>query len=111
MEVSVRGDIAFVDAEWLRDSLAALVKQKNQMDEDETKEVVDILAECLKDEEIETVLQRLVKRTATMEEKEDENDMISKIAAMESENLTGKLTTKGRKKYWTNDDNKVIIHS
>ena len=32
-----------------------------------------------------------------MEEKEDETDMISKIAAMKSENLTQKFTTKRKK--------------
>ena len=55
MEVSGKGNVAFVDAEWLRDSHAALVKQKNQMDEDKTKKMVDILAEYLKDEEFEMV--------------------------------------------------------
>ena len=65
------------------------------MHDEETKEMVDILAEHLKDEEIETVVLRLVKKTATMEEKEDdENNMISKIPVMKSENLTGKFTTK-----------------
>ena len=79
------------ETEWLLDSHAALIKQKNQMDEEETKEVVKILAEYLKDEEIETVLLRLVKRTAAMQQNEDGNNMISKIAAMESQNLTENL--------------------
>ena len=63
------GHAGFVDTEWTRDSHAVLVKQKNTMKKKHTRYVVKILADYLDDEEIEIILQRLLKRTATMEER------------------------------------------
>ena len=89
-----RSTIGFVDNEWIRDSHAILVKQRNQMKKKQTKQMVKILAEYLTDGQIETVLQQLMKRTVTVEEKEDEDEskMIKQIASIQSQNLDGKFT-------------------
>ena len=83
--------IGFVDNEWISDSHAILIKQRNKMKKKETKQVIKILVEYLTDGQIKTLLQTLVKRTATVEEKKDkvERNLINQIKSIQSENLHG----------------------
>ena len=93
-EVSDDLAVGYVDTEWIRDSHAVLVKQKNILTKKQSKQVIQILVDHLTNEQIEIILQRMVKRTATMEEKEDKekNKVIKKIILMETENLDGTFT-------------------
>ena len=91
--------IGFIDTEWIRDSHAVLVKQKNQMEQQDTKRVVNILAGYLTDGQIGTILQHLVKRTETMEQTKDKNvnKMIKHIKLIQSENVKGQFTQNRKK--------------
>ena len=90
--------VGFIDNEWIRDSHAVLVKQRNKMNKRTTREVVKILVGYLTDGQIETILHQLVKRTEGVEEKNDEQEgiLIKQIASIQSKNEDGKFNNKKR---------------
>lgn len=95
------GILAFVDTEWDRDDHAVIVKERNKLDEETLKTVIDILADKLSDENVEILLMRMTKRMATMDEKEmDENEMkdMKAITMIEKTNVEGEFNVKTVKK-------------
>ena len=84
LDVVGHGHIAFRDPDWDRDMVAVLVKMKNGMTEENVEAVVDILLDALDDQFIETLLKIMVKRTATVDEKEQEEDDVKSLSALET---------------------------
>ena len=84
LDVAGHGCLAFRDTDWDRDMVAVLVKMKNQMSEDQIDAMVDILLDELDDVFIEMLLKTMVKRTATQDEKEQDEDDVKSLSALEA---------------------------
>ena len=106
LEVPGFGHLSFRDPDWDRDMVAVLVKMKNQMSEEDVDAVVDILVDELDDLFIETLLKTMVKRTATVDEKEQDEKDVKSLSALESGPGHNNYTNNNRKsilKLWLGD--------
>ena len=102
------GPLAFVDREWSRDSHAVLVKHPNALNQKDTRKLINILALKLKDEEIEMILKRMVKRMASIRgsSNDDERKEMDRIIDIEARNENGRFDLKRKKEilhYWFSD--------
>ena len=106
LDVGPYGHLAFKDTDWDRDMLAVLVKMKSELSEEDVDAIVNILMDVLDDIFIETLLKTMVKRTASLDEKEQDPDDMKLLESLEKGPGHDKYVNKTRKsilKLWLGD--------
>ena len=85
------GLLAFQDVQWKRDSHCIVVKHQNNMTEETTDAVISILINELCDDEIEMILQCMIKRMTTMKVNAENKDIITEVGRISRDNEDGEF--------------------